>query len=144
MRKANDASRTSRTAGSSWVFSWDRYGTCSSGSTSYSAVAWRAHLLRTEGLAGAAFDRGLKLIVMHTLSNEVLCKLLGGGHACDDMTNVVLQIKAARELEAHIDYENDCALKHKGRSRTQLRGKWPNIHFSQRSIPKCNARAHRF
>lgn len=55
-----------------------------------------------------AFDGGLKLMVMHAVSNEVLCKFLGHTHPCDDMTNVDLQLQAARDLERFVDLQNDC------------------------------------
>lgn len=55
-----------------------------------------------------AFEGGLKLIVVLAVSNEVLCELLGHDHACDDMTNVDLQLAEARKLEDFVDWENDC------------------------------------
>ena len=58
-----------------------------------------------------AFDGGLKLIVMHAVSNEVVCKFLGHSHPCDDTSNVDRQLAAARELEAFIDDESDCGAK---------------------------------
>lgn len=61
-----------------------------------------------------AFDGGLKLIVMLATTNEVLCKFLGHEHACDDMTNVDLQLDAARDLEAFIDEQNDCRVSGNG------------------------------
>ncbi len=61
-----------------------------------------------------AFDGGLKLIVVHAVSNEVLCEVLGHRHACDDMSNVDLQLDAARELEAFVDKENDCKVNGNG------------------------------
>ncbi|HEX6275306.1 MAG TPA: hypothetical protein VFZ53_19835, partial [Polyangiaceae bacterium] len=55
-----------------------------------------------------AFEGGLRLMVMLAVSNELLCEYLGHDHPCDDMTNVRLQFEAARELERHIDWEQDC------------------------------------
>lgn len=61
-----------------------------------------------------AFDGGLRLIVNLAVSNEVLCRFLGNDHACDDMTNVKLQIDAAKKLEEEIDRENDCEVNGNG------------------------------
>jgi len=55
-----------------------------------------------------AFDGGMKLMVMLAVSNETLCRFLGNERACDDMSNVDLQLKAARDLEKYIDEQNDC------------------------------------
>ena len=55
-----------------------------------------------------AFEGGLKLMVMLAVTNETLCQVLGGDHACDDMTNVDLQLQEAKNLEAYIDWQVDC------------------------------------
>jgi len=61
-----------------------------------------------------AFDGGMKLMVMLAVTNETLCDLWEHDHACDDMTNVDLQLEAARELETFVDYQNDCAVNGNG------------------------------
>jgi microsomal dipeptidase-like Zn-dependent dipeptidase len=61
-----------------------------------------------------AVQGGLKLIVMHALSNEVLCKYLGHDHACDDMANADLQLREARKLQCFVDFQNDCHYNNNG------------------------------
>lgn len=52
-----------------------------------------------------AFDGGLKLMVMHAVSNELLCELQGArpGFTCNDMDAVDAQLQWAHSLEAYID-----------------------------------------
>jgi microsomal dipeptidase-like Zn-dependent dipeptidase len=49
-------------------------------------------------------------MVMLAVSNETLCRFLGNERACDDMSNVDRQLKAARDLERYIDEQNNCHL----------------------------------
>ena len=52
-----------------------------------------------------AFEGGQRLLVVHALSNEVLCRLgdPDAQFSCDDMANVDAQLMAAKGLEAYID-----------------------------------------
>jgi microsomal dipeptidase-like Zn-dependent dipeptidase len=61
-----------------------------------------------------AVQGGLRLLVMHALSNEVLCKFLGSGKPCDDMANADLQLTEARRLQCYVDYQNDCQYNNNG------------------------------
>ena len=51
-----------------------------------------------------AFLGGVKLMVMHAVNNEVLCRAVGNDGNCGDMHAVDLQIAAAKHLEAHVDW----------------------------------------
>ncbi len=52
-----------------------------------------------------AYIGGLKLVVVHAVNNEVLCRLSNQrvGFGCKDMPAVDRQLAAAKELEAYID-----------------------------------------
>jgi microsomal dipeptidase-like Zn-dependent dipeptidase len=51
-----------------------------------------------------AYDGGLRLMVVHTVNNRVLCAVNGGvDYGCDDMRTVDQQIQAAKDMEAFVD-----------------------------------------
>jgi len=51
-----------------------------------------------------AFLGGVKLMVMHAVNNEVLCKTVNHVLSCNDMDTVDMQIAAAKHLEAHVGW----------------------------------------
>ncbi len=53
-----------------------------------------------------ALDGGLKLIVMHAVNNEVICRALGQGLSCNDMEAVNRQLNHALAMERVIDNQN--------------------------------------
>ena len=54
-----------------------------------------------------AFEGGLRLLVVHAVSNELLCRIdnLAGGD-CDDMHAADLQIDAAHDLQDYVDAQS--------------------------------------
>jgi microsomal dipeptidase-like Zn-dependent dipeptidase len=55
-----------------------------------------------------ALQGGLRLMVMHAVNNEVLCRVLSNGAArrCDDMETVDSQLAGAKRMEGYIDSLN--------------------------------------
>jgi hypothetical protein len=51
-----------------------------------------------------AFLGGVKLMVMHAVNNEVLCKTVNHVLSCNHMDTVDMQIAAAKHLEAHVGW----------------------------------------
>jgi microsomal dipeptidase-like Zn-dependent dipeptidase len=51
-----------------------------------------------------AFLGGVKLMVMHAVSNEALCRTSDKSLSCNDMVAVDAQIAAAKHMEQHVDW----------------------------------------